>query len=109
MAREYYAFVVTWDYPQRDGGRDPFTLNFEVEIKRGLNEPWQLNQTVRGTTAYYEFLTPSEYYARVRTIDIYGRYSSWVETAQAIDPTKSEGTVSAQSEPSTVSASGDVT
>lgn len=80
--------VVSWQQPlSSDGSIDPFIDSYEVEYSRD-NATWQQTQTTSGTSVLYENVAPGVYFARVRSVDISGNSSDYVQagpfTAQVV-------------------------
>lgn len=77
----------TWDYPLQDGKRDTFVTGYDVEYRQDVTGVWQ-GQTRTSTNTFDWFNLPEdEYYVRVRSVDIIGQTSNWVESTISVAPT----------------------
>lgn len=74
------ALVVSWlQATTADGSVDPFVDSYEVEWSRD-DVTWQQTRIVVATTTMYDNISPGVYRARVRAIDISGKYSAYQQT-----------------------------
>jgi hypothetical protein len=60
-----------------NGAIDPFIDSYQVELSRDYIT-WQDVRVVTGTSTVYQNITPGVYYARVQSIDIAGKVSTYI-------------------------------
>ena len=79
-----FKLQISWNYPQINGSRDPFTTAFVVQYKEGRFGAWAASAGVSGTSYDSGNLPSGTYYARVASINLFGDVSDWVETGEIL-------------------------
>jgi len=84
-----YNLDVNWDAPTitQDGitTKSPWTIGYELEVKSGENQEWNLRTRVKDTFMTFPNIAFSTYFVRIRTVVFGGTTSDWVESfAQGI-------------------------
>ena len=84
-----YNLDVNWDAPTitQDGitTKSPWTIGYDLEVKSGENQEWNLRTRVKDTFMTFPNIAFSTYFVRIRTVVFGGTTSDWVESfAQSI-------------------------
>lgn len=84
-----YNLDVNWDAPTitQDGitTKSPWTIGYELEVKSGENQEWNLRTRVKDTFMTFPNIAFSTYFVRIRTVVFGGTTSDWIESfAQSI-------------------------
>lgn len=79
-----YNLDVNWDAPTiEENGivtKSPWTIGYEVEVKSGDLQEWNLRTRVKDNFMTFPNVAFSTYYVRIRTVVFGGSMSDWVES-----------------------------